>query len=106
MRIAELTLLFERLVFCFEFFQADDPGYALGEVGREGGVGDCVFELALRFGGYEAYGCVLGYIEGVRKLNLSWFEVVLVGYKLLSGEDEPYRLVSARADIWRCIVDG
>ncbi len=62
MRVAEQALLFERLVLCFKFFQADDPGYALGEVGREGGVGDCVFKLTLRFGGNDAYGCVLGYI--------------------------------------------
>lgn len=37
----------------------------------------------------------------MRELDLAWFEVVLVGNKYLSGEDEPYWLVIVVANTWR-----
>ena len=47
-----------------------------------------------------------GIYLGVRELDLAWFEVVFVGYKFLSSENEPYWLVIVRADIWRGSVDS
>lgn len=64
----ELPLALVRLVFCPEFGDADDAGYAGCEGWREGGMGDQVFVGALLVGGYEADaeggGCVEGVGEG------------------------------------------
>ena len=42
----------------------------------------------------------------MRELDLAWFEVVLIGNKFLSGEDEPYWLVTVWAHILRYRIDS
>ena len=46
-------------------------------------MGDCVFELALGIGRYEAYRCSWGGVQGVWEGDFAGFELLFVGYKFL-----------------------